>query len=160
MDALRELALLESRDVVTRRFQEVHGREPSAAKCRQIGAHVRQGREYWTSAEDAGDLIRPLLLYYASLAFCRALVLFSARRGGEEILSPSHGLRPVGWTAHIARNGVRGLLDLEIEVTSGTLGHLFTITGNREPSRLFIGPFPSIASSNEWGRRKPSRACV
>lgn len=143
MNALREIALLESRDVLIKRFKEAHGRIPKEENCRQIAAYLLQGRQYWDSALSAGDLIRPLLLYYGSLSFCRALTLFARPGGGEETLKPSHGMQAIGWGQAFAIGGVKSILDFEVEVSEGALSQLAEATQNQEITRCYFGPFPS-----------------
>lgn len=143
MDTLRDLALFESRDILTRRFEQAHGRSPNATKCRQIVANLMQGRQYWDSAAQAGDLIRPLLLYYGSLSFCRSLILFSRTAGGEETLSKSHGLQASDWGSAFARSGVGAVLDFAVTVTAGTMTELAAATRGTELSRMYVGPYPA-----------------
>ena len=143
MDALRELALFESRDVLTRRFERAYGRTPNATKCRQIAANIMQGRQYWDSAGQAGDLIKPLLLYYGALSFCRALILFSRVSGGEESLSKSHGLQTSGWGPIFAQGSVREVLNFTVSVSTGTMTELVAATEGSEVSRMYVGPYPA-----------------
>jgi len=143
MDALRELGLFESRDVLTRRFERAHNRTPNATKCRQIVANLMQGRQYWDSASQAGDLIKPLLLYYGALSFCRSLILFSRVGGGEETLSKSHGLQTSDWGPRFGRDGVRAVLDFTVTVSTGTMTELAAATKGSEVSRMYVGPYPS-----------------
>jgi hypothetical protein len=150
-DPLRELALLESRDVLTRRFQDTHGREPNAQKCRAIGAHLLQGRQYWESAAQSGDLIRPLLLYYGTLSLCRALILFCRRNGGEESLSKSHGLEAKEWGEEFSARGPASVLDFKVTTSSGTLEQLAESTCNAETTRFYIPPYPAWTESVRRG---------
>lgn len=70
------LSLYESRDMVTQLYHRRHGRQTNDAKARAIASHMIQGRQYFESAQGAGELVRPLLLYYGVVALSRALILF------------------------------------------------------------------------------------
>jgi len=75
-DVWQRLALYESDDLVRRFYQERHNTKLSPAKARAIVAHFAQGRQYFFSARQADELIRPLLVYYGVLSLTRGLVLF------------------------------------------------------------------------------------
>jgi hypothetical protein len=130
--------MLESRDVLTARYKRTHEREPNAAKCKAIGAHLLQGRQYWESAAQSGDLIRPLLLYYGTLSFCRALTLFSRRNGGEETLSKSHGLSTGEWGEEFMAKGLSAVLDFKLKTSAGTITQLAQYTHNAELSQYGV----------------------
>src|SRR5215217_2200336 len=56
-------------------FKRRHDRTANAAKCTEIAAHVAQARQYFASAADEVDLVRPLLLSYRVLTLSKALIL-------------------------------------------------------------------------------------
>jgi hypothetical protein len=94
MEALQELALLESRDVLSRRVREVHGRAPSAAECRQIAAHLRQGREYWRARRAPGiSYVRCCSITGVSRSACAYHLSTPTRWGGsaQSIAWPASG---------------------------------------------------------------------
>jgi hypothetical protein len=142
MDALQEIALFESRDIIERRYKALHGRSPNVQRCREIAAHLVQGRQYWDGAASAGDLSRPLLLYYGALSFCRALIMF--RTGiGEEALSKSHGLSIVNWGSNYQAKGISAIQDFRVAISRGTFSQLVSACQSGETTKVFTGPFPS-----------------
>ena len=70
------LGVYESTELVRSLCKAKTGREPRAAKAREIASHFAQGRQYFRSAEAAGALVRPLILYYGAMCLARGLVLF------------------------------------------------------------------------------------
>jgi hypothetical protein len=133
-DAWRTLSVYESAELCTR-FHS--GRDPNAAAAvgREIASHVAQAREYFASAADASELIRPLLLYYGVLSASRALVLFASRHLRETNLKKSHGVDDVQWSQALAA-GPSVVGDLLIRVTGGTFMELAAATANAEHVRL------------------------
>jgi len=121
----------ESRDVVSRLYAEVHGREPGAEKAREMTSALTQAREYFASAGNANELVRPLLLYYGVLGLARWLILFRLRGIREASLAKQHGLDAHNWDETLAR-GIRAFADTETRVTRGTFTQLIEATGGRE----------------------------
>jgi hypothetical protein len=135
-----ELALYESRDLVSKLYKEAHGGEINATKAQQVVSFFAQGREYFAAAERAGDLVRPLLLYYGVTALSRGLILFLTPKMLEGSLDPGHGLSAYQWHEVIA-SGMGNLGKLQVKVASkGTFAQLARATGNRE--WCFIGAAP------------------
>ena len=119
------LALFQSRDVLERRYKAHHGGELSARKADEIIAHLQQARQYFVSAESAGELAGPLEQYYGVLAFARAIVLYRQPKEREATLKRSHGLEaamPDGGSPE----------DIHITVTNGTFHELLDATNNSE----------------------------
>ena len=132
-DAWSSLSLYESPELVRRIAEEATGREPKAVKAREISAHFSQGREYFRSAAGAGDLVRPLILYYGAVALARGAVLFLDPAKAK--VRAGHGLDAPGWGDLLAQPG--SLADSKVEVTAGgTFPELARVTGNAERIRV------------------------
>jgi hypothetical protein len=135
-DSWERLSFFESWDILTRAYHKRHGRRLSAEKARDIVSHLVQGREFFTSAHSAADLVRPLLLYYGVLALSRALILFlDTAKSRESALSPAHGCEVVDWQHDLAP-GIQGLPTLKIRFREGTFSELTTATRNEESVTL------------------------
>lgn len=85
-----ELSAYESAELVERFVRERKGEKLDPGKAHEIATQFSQGREYFRSATDASELVRPLILYYGVLALARGAVLF--RHAGRDTLATSHGL--------------------------------------------------------------------
>jgi hypothetical protein len=132
MDAWARLSLYESTDLVRGLFQARHQRELSAQKAREIVSAIAQGREYFSSADDAGLLVRPLLQYYGVLSLCRGLVLLLSPNLRETSLPQAHGLSSIGWSSVLGTEGLRSS-ELEAKVNNGTFLALLQHTQNSDP---------------------------
>lgn len=86
-----ELRYLEGEAALKDRIFELSGREPNAAQTSFVSSCLLHGRMFWESAATAPLETRPLLLYYGSAAFAKALVLATTGRRLQD-LSQSHGL--------------------------------------------------------------------
>ncbi len=139
-DVWRQLSLFERAGLVRRFYRERHGRSLSAGKARDIVAHLLQGRDYFASARQAAEPVRPLLLYHGVLALSRAAILYLDRgHSGADTLSPQHGLGATDWMGHLAGRLDR-LADLGVGVQRGTFTELLRVTGNEERIATFVGP--------------------
>lgn len=136
------LSFYESTDFVSKSYRERHKEEVVASKAHEITSHLKQGREYFESAGAAGDLARPLLLYYGSLALARGLVLFLSPDKREMNLKRGHGLTAKGWEATLV-GGIAGVPDLTISATEGTFRELADATSNAERIRIDLAPYPN-----------------
>jgi hypothetical protein len=123
-------ALLESRDLVSRAFQEMHSRQIGADKVSEIVAHVSQGKAYFSAASESDELVRPLLQYYGVLATVRAFILLKSPGLRETALYPGHGLNAIGWKDHLSTGG--SWLDARLRIDGGTFSQLAEVTGNKE----------------------------
>ena len=140
VDPWEHLSLYESRDYVARRLRERHGREPNDTQCQQIISHVSQARQYFASALGAGELARPVLLYYGVLALSRGLILFGDPRLREARLDQRHGLF-VDWSALHAEEtaAIRSVPELRVKVDKsgkGTFPELCRASGTQETARF------------------------
>ena len=130
----QRLLLLESRDLVTQLFQEIHGRELSAVRAKEIGAGARQAREYFRHAESADFSVRPLLAFYGAASLARALTLLLRPRGGEECLTRGHGIETIGWSNSLSgdlSSALCAIAVLKIRTTAGLFQDLLNATQNR-----------------------------
>ena len=129
-----DLLSLESRDVVQQRFKRIHSRDLSARRAREINAAAKQAREYFRNSRNADHLVRPLLTFYGVASLTRALVLLLRAKGGEECLTPRHGLERVGWAEAMSGStseGLRNLRQLKIRRRRGLFSDLVEHTQNR-----------------------------
>lgn len=150
-DPWQQLSLYQSRDLLARRYRERHGRALGDAECLGIAAHLIQGQQYFASARGAGDLVRPLLLYYGAVALARGLVLFLRPGAREGTISQGHGVRASGWTAALGgdRGGPRQVPDLSLGPEAGTFSELAAATANDEPTRVDVQG--AVASPGQGG---------
>lgn len=151
MSAAREwssLSMYESTDLVKRFAKQQTGLYPNATKARKISAHFAQGREYFRSASGAGELVRPLILYYGVLALARGAVLFLDPTKSQ--LRAAHGLDASIWEDLLT--DPRSLPDAEVKIGfSGTFPELARITGNMERVRVPTQQSPGVADAESPG---------
>jgi len=131
------LALYESRDLLSRYYRKKHGGDINATKAQEIIAHLAQGRDYFSSARQASELVKPLLQYYGVLALARAVILFNERSMTEGALDPSHGVNPHRWTETISDNKST-LLEMQLQTCGGTFTAFCKATRNKEASRIRV----------------------
>lgn len=125
------LSIYESVEFVKRFSRERTGREPTDAEAREVAAYFAQGREYFRSAAGAGELVRPLLVYYGAVALARGTALFLTDPGEGPGLAPAHGLSAGKWEDLLARSGA--VPDLPVKVQKkGTFAELWRATGNAD----------------------------
>lgn len=128
--------------------EETTGRRPSAAKAREISAHFSQGREYFRAASGAGELVRPLVLYYGAVALARGAILFLD--ASKSKISASHGLDTSGWPDLLTRPDE--LADSRVEIgPGGTFPELARVTGNAERIRVQAEGAPGVADATSTG---------
>lgn len=146
--AWASLSAYESAELIRRLAHERTGRRPNATKAREIAAYFSQGREYFRSAADAGELMRPLILYYGAVALARGATLFLDR--GKSKLVAGHGLDAGDWDDLIAKPGA--VADLPVTVAaSGTFSELARTIGNEEWSRIRTENEPGVADARAPG---------
>jgi hypothetical protein len=136
------LSAYESTELVKRFAKARTGREPNSTQAREIAAHFSQGREYFRRAAGAGELVRPLILYYGALALAGGAVLFLDQKKSRAIIG--HGLQAAGWKNLSADPAA--VPDLPVEVTSrGVLPGLAHATGNVEWAQVRTERMPGLA---------------
>jgi hypothetical protein len=122
------LSLHESTKLVKQLHKRKHGKSVSDSRAKEVASLFAQGHEYFKSAADAGELVRPLILYYGAMALARGSVLFldrSTTPGG------THGLKEEQWQDLNAQP--RALPNFELTITSkGTFPALCKVSGNSE----------------------------
>lgn len=123
------LSAYESTELVRRFAKERTGREPNVTKAHEIAAHFAQGREYFRNATGAGEVVRPLILYYGAMALARGAILFLNPSKSKVV--GDHGLDGSGWEdLNTKPEAVPGLL---VKVKrEGTFPELARVSGNSE----------------------------
>ena len=147
-DAWASLSLYESPELVRRLAQEATGHEPNAAKAREISSHFSQGRAYFQSASDAGELVRPLLLYYGAMALARGAVFFLDP--GKSKVETSHGLETPGWPDLLSQPDALAGSTVRVD-SSGTFPELVRVTGNSEWVRVQSEKALGVADAHSPG---------
>ena len=71
----QQLLQLESREIVKRWFNIIHGRELNDLRIKEINAAAKQSREFFRNAEIASYTVRPLLTFYGISTLSKALIL-------------------------------------------------------------------------------------
>ncbi|MGA2401502.1 MAG: YaaC family protein [Syntrophobacteraceae bacterium] len=130
----QQLFSLETRDIITRWFAQIHSRELNARRAREINAAAKQAREYFRNASNSNYSVRPLLTFYGIACLSRSLLLLLKAQGGEEGLTARHGLETVDWVKIMSGDTAKGLKDLcnlRIRTTSGLFSDFITHTKNR-----------------------------
>ena len=93
----QSFSLYECMDLVSRYYKVKHGIEPKEEKSRETVSCLAQGREYFAIASNSSELIRPIILYYGTVAMSRGLVLFLQSEARETTLNSSDGLGAIKW---------------------------------------------------------------
>ncbi len=132
-DSWQSVSLFESFDYVCSWYEREHGGSPSSAKTSQVNSFFTQGREYFRNAALADLSVKPLLLYYGVLSLSRGVILLRNSNKKEESLLQSHGLEVVDWDVTL-KDGIRGILELQIRATNGTFRELADCCKNKSPS--------------------------
>ena len=129
----QQLLSLESREIVQRRFAQIHSRQLSTRRAREINAAARQAREFFANAKKSDYSVRPFLSYYGVTALSKALLLLMRANGGEEGLTPSHGIETVGWKSKMSGDtaeGLKRLSELSIRKRKGLFADFLRETEN------------------------------
>ena len=130
----QQLLSLESRDVTTQWFAQIHSRDLNARRAKEINAAAKQAREYFRNAAEAAYSVRPLLTFYGVACLSRSLVLLLKASGGEEGLTASHGLETVDWGSVMSgdvADALRSLSKLRIRTRAGLFSDFMLHTKNR-----------------------------
>lgn len=129
----QNLLALESRDVVVKWFNELHGRELNARRSKEILAAAKQAREFFKNAAAANFSVKPLLTFYGVASLSRSLTLLFRREGGEDSLAKSHGLEAVAWSNTLSGDtsiGLSKITELRIRTCAGLFNDLLNATDN------------------------------
>lgn len=130
----QQLLSLESRDVTSKWFGEIHSRELNARRAKEINSAAKQAREYFRNAANSNYSVRPLLTFYGVASLSRALLLLLKKSGGEESLTGSHGLETVAWVDSMSGDvskGLKNLENLKVRTCRGLFADFITQTENR-----------------------------
>jgi hypothetical protein len=146
--AWAELSVFESSDLIKRFYKRRHNLDLNTGKAREITTALAQARQYFTEVRSAGDLARPLLLFYGVVALSRALILFLQPAAKEENLGQSHGLTVNMWQQTLAP-GIRHVPDLQIRVTNGTFAELANAAKRTDRTKVYRAPLPSNCHCDE-----------
>jgi hypothetical protein len=148
-DVWEQLSLYESTDLVMRFYHERHGSAPSDEKKHAVAAYMAQGRQYFQSARDASDLVKPLLLFYGANALAKCVILFLNPAPDATDLKPSHGLSQNRWEDEL-RKGLASLLGIRAKVTDGTFSELVSCTRGTERLHIPVeSPHPEYYPDHE-----------
>jgi hypothetical protein len=130
----QQLLSLESREITSKWFKEIHGRELNARRSKEINSAAKQAREYFRNAAQSNYSVRPLLTFYGIASLSRALLLLLKKDGGEESLRGGHGLETVNWinamSGEVAKS-LENLGGLRIRNCRGLFSDFATQTDNR-----------------------------
>ena len=147
------LSLYESTELLKRFATARTGRALGDAKAREIAAHFSQGREYFRSAASAGELVRPLILYYGAMALARGAALFLD--AGKSKIVADHGLETPGWGDVLTRPVE--VPDCAVTVKPvGTFPELVRLTGNSESVRVPYAGVPKVVMVQSPGNAPPT----
>ena len=130
----QQLLSLESQDITQQRFARIHARELNARRAREINAAAKQAREYFRNASTSDYSVRPLLTFYGVTCLSRALLLMLKVEGGEEGLTPGHGIETVSWGDVFSgptASGLSKLGALRIRRRAGLFSDFLIHTNNR-----------------------------
>lgn len=130
----QRLLSLESRDATSKIFNQIHARELSARRAKEINAAAKQAREFFRNAAEAAYSVRPLLTFYGVTCLSRSLILLLKPNGGEETLAGSHGLETVDWGRDLngeVSEAIRHLHKIRIRTTAGLFSDFISQTQNR-----------------------------
>ncbi|CAE6724382.1 YaaC family protein [Paraburkholderia nemoris] len=93
----------ESFELVKKDYEQRHGREISTDHAREIAAPFAHARSYFSSARDAEQTVKPLLLYYGVVGLTRGLTLALSRGRRETTLAQTHGISITQWRQELSK---------------------------------------------------------
>jgi hypothetical protein len=125
------ISLYESVDLVSKYYENRHGKTPSTGKSKEIVSCLTQGREYFTIAANTSDLVKPVILYYGVLSLSRGIILFLNSDARETTLSNSHGVGAAKWKDMLSK-GIQEIPNLPVNIQNGTFLELQNATSNGE----------------------------
>ncbi len=131
----QQLLQLESREIVKRWFNTIHGRELNDLRIKEINAAAKQSREFFRNAEIASYTVRPLLTFYGISTLSKALILLLKHNCGENSLPSGHGLTTESWNNVLYGNEMSKRLQdigkLKVKTCRGLFTELISSTCNR-----------------------------
>jgi len=129
----QKLLSLESQEVVKNMFLKIHGNELNTRRAKEIISSAKQAREYFRNASTSSFSVRPLLVFYGVSSLSKSLTLLMKRNGGEEVLTPAHGLTTEDWSSVLSgdiNTALKNIGDLKIKTTSGLFTDFIRETEN------------------------------
>lgn len=135
----QNLTLYENTALVRNLYQRKHGGSMNATKARQVASQFAQGRQYYESAAGAGDLVRPLILFYGTMALSRGLVMFLDQK--ISTIKGTHGLSEKAWDRLDTEPEKLPHAQVEVGAT-GTFPELCRVTENEEICEISTETFP------------------
>ena len=142
------LSLYESTELLGRFTEERTGRKLGGEKAREISGLLSQGREYFRGAARAGELVRPLLLYYGAVALARGAALFLDPTKSK--IEAAHGLDAPGWRDALTQPDTLAAAKVRI-LTNGTFPEIARLTANAERIRVQAERSPGVADATSPG---------
>ncbi|WP_018441914.1 YaaC family protein [Trinickia symbiotica] len=136
MESWQQLLSLESRDIVSQWFEQLHGRQLNARRAKEINAAAKQAREYFKNASISDYSVRPLFTFYGVASLSRSLLLLLQRDNGEETLTKGHGLETIDWGSVISREDgadLKQATNLKIRTRAGLFYDFLRGTKNALP---------------------------
>jgi hypothetical protein len=130
----QQLLSLETHDLVSTWFKQIHGRDLNTRRVKEITAAAKQAREFFRNSHASDNSVKPLLTFYGVASLARALTLILKRDGGEEGLTKGHGLETIHWSNELSGDlsvGLAALNRLRIRTCSGLFADFVKQTGNR-----------------------------
>ncbi len=148
----QSLSMYENTDLVRDLYRRKHKRKMNAAKAKEVASHFAQGHEYFQSAAGAGELVRPLILFYGAMALSRGLVLYLDT--GKTKLVSGHGLREEDWAD--LNTQPKELRNFKVTVgATGTFPELCRVTENSEVCDIATQSFPKAVVRAQYAGTNP-----
>ncbi|MGV1953274.1 YaaC family protein [Agrobacterium vitis] len=145
------LLRFESRDYLCRRYKKIHEKTLNATRAHEISSCFTQGREYFSSASNASDTVKPLLIYYGVASLSKGATLLRDISKREESLTPGHGLTTIDWAKTLA-GGISQVLNLQVQSTKGLFQDFVHGIGNCQ-SYEWLGQHNQIGGfRNDFGK--------
>lgn len=130
----QQLLRLETRDAVFDWHKKICGRDLNSQRIQEIVSAAKQGREFFRSAEDAHNSVKPLLTFYGVASLSKALLLLLKPGAGEGALVPAHGLVTLDWRTTIASGGsnlLSEMASLKVKTSKGLFTDFVRETKNK-----------------------------
>lgn len=148
----QSLSMYENTDLVRELYRRKHGGTMNATKAKEVASHFAQGHEYFESAAGAGELVRPLILFYGTMALSRGLVLFLDIRKSK--LIAGHGLKEEDWAD--LNTQPKQLPNFKVTVdANGTFPDLCRVTENAEVCDIATQAFPKAVVKARYAATHP-----
>jgi hypothetical protein len=135
LEAIRILRQFESKALLEEKYARLHdSRNISAQKLNSIVLSMRQGREFFESAETSDYLTRPIEQYYGISAYSRATTLLLDLHMNEDALEQSHGLSIKAFPKRIEKG--ESLLSIAVKFGNGVFSQWAEVSQRRFVMRV------------------------